>query len=136
MQELREKRERLLEIKAELAKPGGNFGVGIINTGKSYNKFATMPYEELRQIQKKENKFRKIIGMKPNKKLINNMETGYKPELDPRVLRAALKQKTAYYRGGQLNMVVVEGTNKLKEKAVEEAEKKNQELPPEALKVF
>jgi len=49
-QELRQKRERLLEIKAELAKPGGDFGVGIVNTGKSYNKFATLPYEELRKI--------------------------------------------------------------------------------------
>ena len=89
-----------MEIKAELAKPGGDFGVGIVNTGKSYNKFATLPYGELKQIQKKENKFRKIIGLKPNRKRINNLKSGYKPELDPRMLRAALKQKRAYYAGG------------------------------------
>jgi len=50
VKELREKRERLLEIKKELARPGGDFGVGIVNTGKSYNKFATLPYEELKKI--------------------------------------------------------------------------------------
>lgn len=46
--ELRLKRERLLEIKAKLAEPGGNFGVGIFNTGKSYNKFSTKSYSELK----------------------------------------------------------------------------------------
>ena len=68
------KRERLQEIKAKLAEPGGNFGVAIINAGHSYNKFATTSYENLALIQKKENKFRKILGLKPNKKPINNLE--------------------------------------------------------------
>ena len=48
--ELRLKREKLLEIKKKLAEPGGNFGVGIFNTGKSYNKFSTLPYSELKQL--------------------------------------------------------------------------------------
>ena len=47
---LREKRERLLEIKAKLAEPGGNFGVAIMNNGKSFNKFSTKSYDELAQI--------------------------------------------------------------------------------------
>ena len=79
MKELRMKRERLIEIKAKLAEPGGNFGVGIINTGHSFNKFATVSYDALAKIQKKENRFRKILGLKPNKMPINNTETGYKP---------------------------------------------------------
>jgi len=44
------KRERLLEIKAQLAEPGGHFGVGIINAGHSYNKFATTSYENLAKV--------------------------------------------------------------------------------------
>ena len=43
--ELRLKREKLLEIKQKLNEPGGNFGVGIINAGHSYNKFATVSYD-------------------------------------------------------------------------------------------
>ena len=46
--ELRLKRDKLIEIKKKLAQPGGDFGVGIFNTGKSYNKFSTKPYEELK----------------------------------------------------------------------------------------
>ena len=100
--ELRLKREKLLEIKAKLAEPGGHFGVGIFSkTGHSYNKFATKPYEELKQIQKKENKFRKIMGLKANKKPVNNHLTkfddkeghGFQPQIDPRVLEHGLKQK-------------------------------------------
>ena len=89
--EMRLKREKLLEIKEKLAQPGGDFGIGIFNTGPSYNKFTTKSYEELTTIQKKENRFRKILGLKPNKKPINNTEKGYKPEIDPRILRAGLK---------------------------------------------
>jgi hypothetical protein len=46
--ELRLKREKLIEIKKKLAEPGGNFGVGIFNAGKSYNKFTTKPYSEMK----------------------------------------------------------------------------------------
>ena len=63
---LRLKRERLLEIKAELAKPRDpkKFGAPILNTGKSYNKLASKTVEELAKIQQDENKLRKLIGMK------------------------------------------------------------------------
>ena len=44
------KRERLLEIKEKLAKPGGDFGIGIFNTGHSYNKFTTKDYDELKKV--------------------------------------------------------------------------------------
>ena len=64
------------------------------------------------------------------------MSAGYKPEIDPRMLRAALKQKSAYYAGGQLNMVKIDGTNALKQKVIDEAEAKNQEPLPEDLKQF
>ena len=111
---LRLKRERLQEIKQKLAEPGGNFGIGIFNTGKSYNKFTTKPYEELAALQKKENRYRRVLGLKKNRQPINNTEKGYKPALDPRALRAALKTKSAYYGGGKLNMIKIEGTKTLK----------------------
>lgn len=135
--ELRLKRERLLEIKEKLAKPGGDFGIGIFNTGRSYNKFTTKDYDELRNIQKKENKFRKILGQKPNKKPITNVESGFKPEIDPRILNHGLKQRSAYYGGGSLNMVTVEGTNAVIERRIQEAEKiKGGELDEDELKQF
>lgn len=139
-QELRQKRERLAEIKEKLSQPGGHFGIGIFNTGRSYNKFTTKPYEELAQIQKKENRFRKILGQRPNKKPINNTENGYKPEIDPRILRAGLKQKRSYHAGGKLNMVTLEATNAIKEKKVSEleakAEKEGRELDEKELLQF
>ena len=83
--------ERLNEIKRKIAEPGGNFGIGCINplenNFSSVNRFATHSYEDLAKIQKKENRYRKLIGMKPNKKPINNTENGYKPEISPRILR-------------------------------------------------
>lgn len=139
---LREKRERLLEIKAKLAEPGGNFGVAIMNNGKSYNKFSTKSYDELAQIQKDENKFRKLIGMKEfvryskkmkkktgkpgfyrpslDKRKINNTEKGFKPNLDPKFLRAALLKEEAYNGGGKLNMVEVIGQEKALKVKLEE----------------
>lgn len=51
------------------------------------------------------------------------MESGYKPEIDPRILNHGLKQKRVYYGGGCLNMVTVEPTNQAKERLIEEAEK-------------
>ena len=126
---MREKRERLLEIKKRLAEPGSTFGVngvcrfGIINTGHSYNSYSTLPYDELRRIQKKENKFRKTLGLKPNRKPINNLQSGYKPEIDPRILRAGLKQKRAYYGGGELNMNKIEATGVQLQRVEEKLEK-------------
>ena len=134
--ELREKQERLKEIKAKLAEPGGKFGVGIINAGHSYNKFATHSYDELAKIQKKENKFRKILGLKPNKKPINNLEEGFKPEIDPKILEAGLKKKRSYYAGGKLNMVVVDATNKKKQDLIDKLEKEGKEPTSDQLAEF
>lgn len=142
---MREKREKLLEIKAKLAEPGGKFGVGIINNGKSYNKFSTKSADELAKIQKDENRYRKQLGYKNKKgklvwskdkrKINMGYEKGFVPALDPRALRAALKQRDAYYGGGKLNMVEVKGTNKLKEAALEEVEKKFANLEYEELEL-
>ena len=105
------KREELVRIKERIAQPGGNFGVAIINAGRSYNKFTTVSYQELARIKSKENKFRKTLGVKKDKRPINNTEKGFKPTIDPKILNAGLKQKRAYYGGGSLNMKPVKGTN-------------------------
>ena len=124
------------EIKAKLAEPGGKFGVGIINAGHSYNKFATHSYDELAKIKKKENKFRKILGLKPNRKPINNLDGGFKPEIDPRILNAGLKKKRSYYAGGKLNMVVVDATNKKKQELLDKLEKEGKEPTQQQLQEF
>lgn len=74
--------------------------------------------------------------MKPNKKKINYTEKGYKPELDPRILRAALKQRRAYYGGGKLNMKEVQGSKKQEEKLIEEMVKQDKELTEKELEEF
>ena len=95
-----------------------------------------MHYEELRNIQQKENVFRKYLGVKANKKRISNLDHRFIPQVDPRVLRAALKQKDAYYGEGKLNMIEVVGTNTLKQRALDEAEREGKEVPKEDLKKF
>ena len=52
-----------------------------------------------------------MIGIKPEKKPINNLDNRFKPTVDPRILRSALKQKDAYLGEGKLNMEIIEGTN-------------------------
>lgn len=51
------------------------------------------------------------------------MDNGFKPEIDPRILNAGLKQKRAYYGGGSLNVKNIPATSKLKEKEIDAAEK-------------
>ena len=50
------------------------------------------------------------------------MDHRFKPKIDPRVLRHALKQKEAYYGEGKLNMVEIVDTNALIKKLIEIAE--------------
>ena len=44
-----------------------------------------------------------------DKRKINNIESGFKPNLDPKFLRTALKQEEAYNGGDNLNMIEVKG---------------------------
>ena len=43
-------KEKLLTIKKKYAEMGGKFGIGIFNTGVSYNKYTTKSYDELKTI--------------------------------------------------------------------------------------
>jgi hypothetical protein len=54
------------------------------------------------------------LKLKPNKKPITNVDGGYKPEIDPKILSQGLKQKRAYYGGGKLNMTKIPATSTLK----------------------
>jgi len=74
--------------------------------------------------------------MKPNKKRINNLDEGFKPEIDPRILNAGLKQKRAYYGGGKLNMVAIKGTNTLKQELIDKAEKDGRQVEEDELRPF
>lgn len=130
--ELRLARERYQRIKAEVDAPrSGIGGVKIFSaSGLSHNKFATLPYSTLAEIQKKENQFRKVLGLKKDKRPINNTENGFKPQVDPRVLRASLKQKRNYHGGGSLNMRVVKSTSALKKEITQKIEMEGRDVDP------
>ena len=68
-----------MRIKYQVDQKRDKIGIKIINKHHSYNKFATKPYEELAKIKKQENKFRKILGVKKDKRPVNNLDTGFKP---------------------------------------------------------
>ena len=48
-------KEKLLTIKKKYAEMSGKFGIGIFNSGVSYNKYSTKSYDELKKIREEEN---------------------------------------------------------------------------------
>lgn len=71
----------------------GKFGIKIVNRGrsKSFNKFQTLPYSKLTDIKNNENVYRADLKRDKDKRRINNLDDCFKPKIDPRVLRHALK---------------------------------------------
>jgi hypothetical protein len=82
------------------------------------------------RINKEQKKLGKPANYKPSldKRKINNTEKGFKPSLDPKFLRQALKQEEAYHGGKNLNMIEVKGYAKASAQLEEKYELKQERI--------
>ena len=99
--EAEDKRAEYLAIKAKVDAPRDSIGIKVINSlpdFRSFNKYASQPYNKLNDTRKKENKYRKALGLKKNKAPINNLDNRFKANVDPRYLDQALKMQQNYHQ--------------------------------------